>query len=139
MPAREVADELLAVSHRPYNTGFYFGDAQQSPDVDGYTTECLHAATVESCEPAGEGTFHIVARCYNRFCEGDVLEALSPRPRIGRVPVRNLAWLPAPDDDGVQPDRVPAAVANRSAERYTFETDEPVEAGDFLRMRINVD
>lgn len=139
MPAREVADELLAVSHRPYNTGFYFGDAQQSPDVDGYTTECLHAATVESCEPAGEGTFRIVARCYNRFCEGDVLEALSPRPRIGRVPVRNLAWLPAPDDDGVQPDRVPAAVANRSAERYTFETDEPVEVGDFLRMRINVD
>lgn len=139
MPAREVADELLAVSHRPYNTGFYFGDAQQSPDVDGYTTECLHAATVESCEPVGEGIFRIVARCYNRFCEGDVLEALSPRPRIGRVPVRNLAWLPAPDDDGVQPDRVPAAVANRSAERYTFETDEPVEAGDFLRMRINVD
>ena len=138
-PAREVADELLAVSHRPYNTGFYFGDAQQSPDVDGYTTECLHAATVESCEPVGEGIFRIVARCYNRFCEGDVLEALSPRPRIGRVPVRNLAWLPAPDDDGVQPDRVPAAVANRSAERYTFETDEPVEAGDFLRMRINVD
>ena len=141
MPAREVADELLAVSHRPYNTGFYFGDARQSPDVDGYTSECLHAATVESCEPAGAGagTFRVVARCYNRFCEGDVLEALSPRPCIGRVQVRNLAWLPAPDDDGLQPDRVPAAVANRSAERYVFETDEPVEPGDFLRMRINVD
>ena len=86
--------QLLAVSHRPYGTGFYYGDARQSPDVDGYTAECRHAATVEACEPAGEGAFRVIARCYNRFCEGDELEALSPGPHVPRVRVRNLAWLP---------------------------------------------
>ena len=68
VPSSELADELLAVSHRPYGTGFYYGDARQSPDVDGYTAECRHAATVEACEPAGEGAFRVIARCYNRFC-----------------------------------------------------------------------
>ena len=135
----ELADELLAVSHRPYGTGFYYGDARQSPDVDGYTAECRHAATVEACEPAGEGAFRVIARCYNRFCEGDELEALSPGPHVPRVRVRNLAWLPEPDGDDAQPKRVPVAVANRSAERYAFETGEELAPGDFLRMRINVE
>lgn len=138
-PAVEMADELLAVSHRPYGTGFYYGGAQQSPDVDGYAKECLHAATVEACEPTVDGSFRVVARCYNRFCEGDELEALTPASRIGRIRVRNLAWLPAPDADGMQPARVPSAVANRSAERYAFEAEEPLSAGDFLRIRINDD
>lgn len=31
VPSSELADELLAVSHRPYGTGFYYGDARQSP------------------------------------------------------------------------------------------------------------
>ena len=139
VPSSELADELLAVSHRPYGTGFYYGDARQSPDVDGYTAECRHAATVEACEPAGEGAFRVIARCYNRFCEGDELEALSPGPHVSLVCVRNLAWLPAPDGDDAQPKRVPVAVANRSAERYAFETGEELAPGDFLRMRINVE
>ena len=139
VPSSELADELLAVSHRPYGTGFYYGDARQSPDVDGYTAECRHAATVEACEPAGEGAFRVIARCYNRFCEGDELEALSPGPHVPLVRVRNLAWLPAPDGDDAQPKRVPVAVANRSAERYAFETGEELAPGDFLRMRINVE
>lgn len=139
VPSAEVAGELLAVSHRPYGTGFYYEEADQSPEVDGYAKECLHAATVEACEPTADGSFRVIARCYNRFCEGDELEALTPAPRIGRARVRNLAWLPAPDADGVQPERVPVAVANRSAERYAFDAEESLAAGDFLRIRINVD
>lgn len=138
-PPVEVADELLSVSHRPYSTGFYYGGADQSPEVDGYAKECLHAATVDECEPAADGLFRIVARCYNRFCEGDELEALTPKARIGRICVRNLAWLPASEADGERPERVPVAVANRSAERYAFDSEEPLAAGDFLRIRINVD
>lgn len=145
VPAAEVADELLAVSHRPYGTGFYYGAAQQSPEIDGYVTACLHAATVESCEStcegegSGEPPYRVIAHCYNRFCEGDELEALSPRRRIGRVRVRNLSWCPQPGEDGVRLEPVSVDVANRTVERYAFETDEPLEPGDFLRIRVNAD
>ncbi len=43
-----VADDLRAISHRPYSTGFYYGMAQQSSELDGYLKECLHVATVQS-------------------------------------------------------------------------------------------
>ena len=48
-----VAPELETISHRPYGTGFYFGEAEQAPDFDGYEQECLHAADVLACERVG--------------------------------------------------------------------------------------
>ena len=47
-------DDLLAISHRPYGTGFYYGQPNQTPERDGYVKECLHVATVTACEPAGQ-------------------------------------------------------------------------------------
>ena len=41
-------DELNAVSHRPFSTGFFFGNPKQSLDFDGYTQETLHVADVLS-------------------------------------------------------------------------------------------
>lgn len=49
-----VHDDLLAISHRPYGTGFYYGQPNQTPERDGYVKECLHVATVTACEPAGQ-------------------------------------------------------------------------------------
>lgn len=48
----QVAPELETVSHRPYSTGFYFGEAEQAPDYYGYEQTCLHVADVLSCAPA---------------------------------------------------------------------------------------
>ena len=45
-PPEAVADELLAVSHRPYGTGFYFDEAEQAPAYDGYEQETMHVADV---------------------------------------------------------------------------------------------
>ncbi len=70
----EGAAELACVSHRPYSTGFYYGPAEQSPECDGYVRECLHAADVRVCAPAGDGAWRVEAVCRNRFCEGDELE-----------------------------------------------------------------
>ena len=133
----EVASELLAISHRPYGTGFYYGDAEQAPDRDGYLKECLHAGTVESCEPAGEGLWRVRATCRNRFCEGDCLEVLSPRRPVGFVSARNLAWVPRPDEDDPCPAPVPVAVANRAAESYAFLVEAELRPGDFLRIRMS--
>lgn len=134
--AAEVAPELLAISHRPYSTGFYYGRAEQSPERDGYVKECLHAATVRACEPAGAGTWRVEAVCRNRFCEGDELEALAPCRPVAQVRVRNLAWLSEADELDPAPLPVPSPVANRSAEAYAFEVDAPLAPGAYLRIRI---
>nr|WP_232050855.1 U32 family peptidase [Arabiibacter massiliensis] len=132
-----VAPELLTISHRPYSTGFYYGRAEQTPERDGYVKECLHAATVTACEPSGAAAWRVEAVCHNRFCEGDQLEALSPRRPVSQVQVRNLAWLPKADELDPAPAPVPVAVANRSAERYAFEADASLAPGDYLRIRIS--
>ena len=131
----EGAAELACVSHRPYSTGFYYGVAEQSPECDGYVRECLHAADVRVCAPAGHGAWRVEAVCRNRFCEGDELEAVVPGRASFSVRVRNLAWLPRPDADDPHPAPVPAAVANRSAEAYAFTVAEELSPGDFLRIR----
>lgn len=127
----EAAAELDAISHRPYSTGFYYGRAEQSPERDGYVRKFVHAATVER---AGA---RVVVVCHNRFREGDELEVLSPRRPVARVRVRNLAWLPASaPDDPSDATPVPVAVANRSAERYSFEVHAALAPGDYLRARV---
>lgn len=131
-----VAADLRALSHRPYNTGFYYERAHQSAELDGYLKECLHVATVRSCEATGDGTCRVTATCFNRFCEGDALEVLSPHREMRSVHVRGLAWLPASDEAPLPPAPVAKAVANRSAATYEFLTDEPLRTGDFLRKRI---
>ena len=133
----EGAAELACVSHRPYSTGFYYGPAEQSSERDGYIRECLHAADVRACEPAGPGAWRVEAMCRNRFCEGDELEALCPHRSVVPVRVRNLVWLPEADEDDPHPAPVAVSAANRSAERYAFETEEPLSPGGYLRIRAD--
>ena len=143
--------ELLTISHRPYSTGFYYGMASQTPERDGYVKECIHVATVEDCESAGEGAWKVTAMCHNKFAPGDELGAVSPHmaSRVLRVS-RPLFWL-APADGGkpfverpplsleevrAQSIERPADVASRTKERYVFLSDIPVKPGDYLRKAI---
>lgn len=134
-PASAAAD-LGALSHRPYGTGFYYEQARQSSAFDGYIRECLHVATVRSCETTGDGSFRVRATCFNRFCEGDALEVLSPHRETRSVRVRALAWLPSSEKSFAPLAPVARTVANRSAATYEFLVDEPLQAGDFLRKRL---
>lgn len=125
-----VAPELYDVSHRPYGTGFYFGQPEQATDYDGYEQECLHAADV-----LGSDDGFATVRCRNRFAEGDSLELLAPHQPVCKVTVRSLCWLPDPTEADPAPVAQPVAVANRAAERYRFRVEEPLPEGAFLRMR----
>ena len=113
-----------------------FGEAEQAPDYDGYEQQAMHVADV--VEASGE---ELVARCRNRFAEGDELEVLAPRVPVRRVTVRNLVWLPDPTEETPDPEPVPVPVANRSCGIYRFcartAGGEGVvaSAGDFLRVR----
>ncbi len=125
-PVADFAPELEAVSHRPYGTGFFFGEAEQAPNYDGYEQQAMHVADVVAADPEDRT---IVARCRNRFAEGDELEILSPRVPITRVVVRNLTWLPDPTESDPDPAPVPVPVANRSCGIYRFTVGTEVGEG----------
>ena len=125
-PVADFAPELEAVSHRPYGTGFFFGEAEQAPNYDGYEQQAMHVADVVAADSEDRT---IVARCRNRFAEGDELEILSPRVPITRVVVRNLTWLPDPTESDPDPAPVPVPVANRSCGIYRFTVGTEVGEG----------
>ena len=128
-PPVAVADELLAVSHRPYGTGFYFSEAEQAPAYDGYEQETMHVADVAACR---DGFLYVL--CRNRFAEGDELEILAPHEPSRPLIVRDLHWLSifGPDNHdedapatagealarATAADWEAAAVANRSCNLY---------------------
>ena len=128
-PPAAVADELLAVSHRPYGTGFYFSEAEQAPAYDGYEQETMHVADVAACR---DGFLYVL--CRNRFAEGDELEILAPHEPSRPLIVRDLHWLSIFDPDNHDEDAPAtagealarataadweaAAVANRSCNLY---------------------
>ena len=152
-PVSQVADELLSISHRPYSTGFYFGEGQQASQYDGYEQETMHVADVISCTLAdrsivadGQGlvdgsmdsdgqSYWLEVLCRNRFSEQDQLEVLEPFQPIHRVVVHDLNWLPDAEE-GEQPLPLqPVPVANRTCNRYRFLIGRLVQPGSFLRIR----
>ena len=144
--AEAVADELLAVSHRPYGTGFYFNEAEQAAAYDGYEQETMHVADVIGCD---DGRLHVL--CRNRFAEGDQLEILAPHEPSRTIRVRDLHWLNTfgPDNHDEDAPATPeealaratgtdweaVACANRSCNVYRIAVDAPVPPGSSLRMR----
>lgn len=107
-PPEAVADELLAVSHRPYGTGFYFSEAEQATAYDGYEQETMHVADVVASSPCHpersaqrevevegfpDDPQYLYLLCRNRFAEGDELETLVPHEPSRRLIVRDLHWL----------------------------------------------
>ena len=72
-------NELDCASHRPFASGFYFGEAKADPNNDGlYHQTCTFIGIV--LEDKGEGRYVVEQR--NRFDVGDTLEILSPE-KIG--------------------------------------------------------
>ena len=107
-PPEVMADELLAVSHRPYGTGFYFSEAEQATAYDGYEQETMHVADVVASSPCHpersaqrevevegfpDDPQYLYLLCRNRFAEGDELETLVPHEPSRRLIVRDLHWL----------------------------------------------
>ncbi len=68
-------EETEKISHRPYCTGFYFGDPGQHYAEASYFQTADVAAVVKSCEKNGEA----VLTQRNKFVVGDTLEVLVPK------------------------------------------------------------
>jgi putative protease len=73
-------EEVNKVSHRPYSTGFYFGEPGQYYPDSMYFSDADVCAIVESCD--AEGNARLTQR--NRFFVGDTVELLVR----GQKPIR---------------------------------------------------
>ena len=67
-------EETEKVSHRPYCTGFYFGNPGQHYGSSSYTQTADIVAVVEDCDEQGNA----VLSQRNRFFPGDTLELMNP-------------------------------------------------------------
>ena len=127
-PASLWEHELEIISHRPYSTGFYYGDAEQTTDNDIYVQLCDWVGEVVSSAAAEQGQWRVKAKCRNRFYEGDELEVLSPHKPIRTIKVQGLAEL----YDGAE---VPSEVACKAMAPYAFTSSFELEPQDILRVR----
>ncbi|MEG2455738.1 MAG: U32 family peptidase [Oscillospiraceae bacterium] len=67
-------EETEKTSHRPYSTGFFFGQPGQHTQDAGYETSRLVLAVVETCDVDGSALLSL----RNKFSVGDAVELLSP-------------------------------------------------------------
>ena len=114
-------EEVHAVSHRPYCTGFYFGAPGQYTAEAAYFSRYDVAAVVEACD--GAGNARLTQR--NRFFPGDELELVMP----GREPIAFTAGE-IRDGEGAP---IPAASHAKMALRMTLPV--PAPALSILRRR----
>lgn len=113
--------EPYTVSHRPYGTGFYFGDPSQNTKSGGYIREYQAVAVVTGYE---NGQLLLSQR--NRFFKGDTLEVLLPHERPLSLTVKVLL-----DGEGTAIESAPHPTM---ALRIPHERALPV--GSYLRRRV---
>lgn len=76
-------EETEKLSHRPYSTGFYYGQPGQYTSDSAYFSGAEICAVVEACD--ADGNARLTQR--NKFCAGDTLELLTR----GDAPIRFTA------------------------------------------------
>lgn len=115
-----ILEELDKVSHRPYGTGFYFGEAKQETVKGGYTRNYQVIAVAEGWE---DGRLFLTQR--NRFFPGDVADCLPPREQPFFLPIEDLR-----DEAGNVLEAAPHPM-----QRLSVKCDRPVKPGTLLRKK----
>lgn len=121
VPSDWVKQEVYTVSHRPYGTGFYFGDPSQNTKSGGYIRDYQAVAVVIGYE---EGQLVLSQR--NRFFNGDTVEALVPFEPPFSFTVTELA-----DGDGMSIESAPHPTMT-----LRIPYDRPLPIGSYLRKRL---
>lgn len=122
------ASELETISHRPYSTGFFFGEAKQSCSADIYTQLYDWVGEVKTSVPRNDGRFDVEVYCRNRFYLGDTLEVLSPYASLFSLTVEGLCEVFADDV------HVPCEIANKAMGVYSVISDTELHPHDILRV-----
>lgn len=114
--------ELNAASHRPYSSGFYFGELKHhAPDEGAYLQDCTFVGVVRESLPGGRILFEV----RNKICAGDRVEILSPDSLGLSFVAGNIRTV----------DGTPESAAARPSELYEMDCGQPAAPGDLLRIR----
>ncbi len=123
VPLPVLEHELDAFSHRPYSSGFYFGDEQKEPLNDGlYRWETTFAG--RAVKDVSNGVLTLEQR--NFFRVGDVLEVITPG-KFGQ----NFTVTELRNEAGER-----CETACHPKERLTLPCPVDVRRGDLLRARV---
>ncbi len=120
-PSEWLLHEPYTVSHRPYGTGFYFGDPSQNTKSGGYIRTYQAVAVVTGYE---DGKLLLSQR--NRFFRGDELQALIP----GGMPLSLCA------DDLRDGDGNPIDAAPHPTMALQLPFGQPLPIGSYLRKPL---
>lgn len=115
-----IVEELDKVSHRPYGTGFYFGQAGQETVKGGYTRNYQVIAVAEGWE---EGRLLLTQR--NRFFPGEEADCLPPRGKPFFLTIEDLQ-----DEEGNAVEAAPHPM-----QRLSVRCEHPVQPGTLLRKK----
>ncbi|MBE5783521.1 MAG: U32 family peptidase [Clostridiales bacterium] len=114
----ELEKELEKASHRPYNTGFYYGAPTPAAGAAGFSQSMEYVARVEGWQD-GMAQLHLK----NRFYVGDTLELLCPK---GTFPFEVTDIFLAETNERVE-------TVSVAGQRVKIPLPYAAEEGDFLR------
>ena len=124
LSAAECRNELDCLQHRPYSTGFYYGELKKGHYNDGlYRASCRFMANVLDWKDNV-----LTLRQRNNFKVGDTLEVLSPNLEPVSFPVQ---WIKNENDELQQSAPHPNQIVRIPCEY-------PLTPGDILRRREDV-
>ena len=117
-------DEVEHVSHRPYSTGFYYGEPGQYYETSRYVRNWQVIALVTDCDGEGNATLSL----RNKFRAGDTVEVVGPDTRPFTLTVPEMT-----DADGapLSEPRTPGSVFHMKLPR-------PVPAWSLLRRQADL-
>ena len=115
-----IREETEKISHREYNTGFYFGS--EPGQVTGNGGYIRKYDVVAFCEEGGESA---VITQRNKFYTGDTLDVLPP----SGIPF-NAKCLALINENGEEVESAPHAM-----ERLTMKSDTEIPAGSVIRKK----
>ena len=119
-----IKEELEKISHREYNTGFYFGgEPGQVTGDGGYIRKYDNVAV---CEKSVDDTTSVISQ-RNKFWVGDTLDVLPP----DGYPFKTVC-LSLTNGEGESVDSAPHPL-----ELLTMRSDKPVPAGSVIRRKRN--
>ncbi|MEE1219080.1 MAG: U32 family peptidase [Ruminococcus sp.] len=117
-----IREELEKISHREYNTGFYFG--REPGQVTGNGGYIRHYDVVAVCEDSIDDTTSIITQ-RNKFLVGDTLDVLPP----SGIPY-NIKCISLTTEYGESVEAAPHPM-----QKLTIKSDVAIEKGSVIRKK----